>query len=158
MRCRKWAIEISKWHEGELTQEGEAKLLCHLEDCPHCRALEARLRTVHSMLMGAPELPIPELLSQKITASVVERMRDRSVSRVSRILGFLSYHTRLVPTAVLIVGLCVGGLAGLEIARFMEVRPYASSCDLLSFGGIGTQGESQDFGFIWQVEGKGGRR
>lgn len=158
MRCRKWAIEISKWHEGELTQEGEAKLLHHLESCPHCRALEARLRTVRSVLKEAPELPIPEFLSHKITASVVERMRDRSESRVSRVLGFLSYHTRLVPTAVLIVGLCAGGLAGLEIARFMEVRPYASSCDLLTFGGIGTQGESQDFSFIWRAEGKGGKR
>jgi anti-sigma factor RsiW len=158
MRCRKWAIEISKWHEGELAPDGEARLLRHLETCPHCRALEARLRTVRGVLKESPELPVPEFLSGKITASVTERMRERSESKGFRILGFLSYHTRLVPTAVLIAGLCIGGLAGLEIARFMEVRPYARSCDLLTFGGIGAQGESHDFSFIWQVEGKGGRQ
>jgi hypothetical protein len=72
-------------------------------------------------------------------------------------LGFLSYHSRLVPTAVLLVGLCLGGLAGLKIARLMEVSPDVPSCDLLTFGGLGTQGESLDFDSIWKVDGKGGR-
>lgn len=158
MRCGKWAVEISKWHEGELNDEREADLLRHLESCGHCQRLETRLRAVSAMLNESPELPVPDFLSQRITASVAERMRQHSGTWVSRLIGLFSYRYRTaVTTGMLVIGLCIGGLAGHHIAGLAKVGPAKASYDLLTFGGIGAQSQSVAFNLIWQDNGKGGR-
>lgn len=158
MRCRKWAVEISKWHEGELSGEGEANLLRHLESCRHCQSLEARLRAVSALLNESPEIPVPDFLSQRISASVFERMRQHSGVSVWGLIKSLSYRYSVVfTTAMLLIGLCIGGLAGNNIAGLAKVSPAKPSYDLLTLGGIGAQGEPVAFNAIWQDNGEGGR-
>ncbi len=156
MRCRKWAVEISKWLEGELSNEGEADLLRHLEVCRHCQILEARLRAVGALLNESPELPVPDFLSQRITASVSERMRQHSGRGVSALISFLSCRYRaVVTTGILVIGLCIGGLAGHNIAGLAKVSPAKPSYDLFTLGEIGAQSQSVAFSHIWQDNGGG---
>jgi len=158
MRCRKWAVEISKWHEGELSDARQAELLRHLESCRHCRSMEARLKAVSIALDESPELPVPDFLSQKITASVSEKMRQHSGNRVAGLIGFLSYRYRaVVVAAMLLIGLCIGGLAGRDIAGLANADRAKQSYDLLTLGGIGAEGQSVAFNRIWQDNGEGGR-
>lgn len=158
MSCRKWAVHISKWHEGELDNEGEAALLRHLESCRQCRSLEARFRAVSALLSESHELPVPDFLSQRITASVSERMRQRSGLSFSGLIGFLSYRYRgVVTTGILVIGLCLGGLAGHNLAGFAKMIPARPPYDLLALGGIGGEGQSVTFSHIWQDNGQGVR-
>jgi len=158
MRCRKWAVEISKWHEGELSKEQETELLHHLESCRYCQSLEARLRVVSALLNESPELLVSDFLSERITASVAERMRQHSGSRVSALIDFFSYRYRAVVMAgMLIAGLCIGGLVGRDIAGFAKFGTARPSYDLLVLGEIGTQDRSMDYGLIWHDNGEGGR-
>ncbi len=158
MHCRKWAVQISKRHGGELNDEGEAALHQHLESCRHCRDLETKLRTVNALLKESPEFPVPDFLSQRITASVSDRMRQHSAGKISCLIDFLSYRYRAaVMTGMLIIGLCIGGLAGHNIAGFVRVGPAKPSYDLLVLGEIGTRSPTMDYGLIWQDSGKGDR-
>ena len=85
-------------------------------------------------------------------------MRQHSGSRVSALIGFLSYqYGALVVAAMLLIGLCIGGLAGHDIAGFAKVGRTRPSYDLLTLGGIGAEGQSVAFNRIWQGNGKGGR-
>jgi anti-sigma factor RsiW len=158
MPCRKWQVQISKQHEGELSDEEEANLSRHLESCHHCRILDARLRSVSALLNESPELPVPDFLSQRITAAVSERMRQHPEGGVWGMIKLFSYRYRaIVTTAVLVIGLCIGGLAGHNIAGLAKVGPAKLSYDLLTLGGIGAQGESVAFNAIWRGNGEGGR-
>ena len=158
MGCRKWAVEISKWHEGELRDEREADLLRHLESCQRCQSLETRLRAVSALLNESHELPVPDFLSQRITASVSERMRQRSALRFSDPFDFISYRYRaVVTTGILVIGLCIGCLAGHNIAGYAKVIPDTPSYDLLILGGIGAENQPEAFSPIWQDNGEGVR-
>jgi len=158
MRCRKWAVEILNWHEGELSDERQANLLRHLESCRHCRSLEARLRGVNALLNESPELPVPDYLSGRITASVAERMRQHSNSRISGLSDLLAYRYRTVVLAgMLIIGLSIGGLVGHNLAGLAKSGITKPSYDLLVLGDIGTQDRSLDYGAIWLDNGVGGR-
>jgi anti-sigma factor RsiW len=158
MRCGKWALAISKWHEGELSAEGEADLLRHLENCSHCRSLEAKLRTVSVVLNDSPELPVPDYLSQRIIASVSEQMRQHSGIGVSGLFSFASYRFRaLVAVGLLAIGLFVGSLAGHHLAGFAKAGPTTQSYDLLALGGIEDRSQSVAFSSIWQDNGEGGK-
>ena len=158
MGCRKWAVEISKWHEGELSGEREADLLRHLESCQHCQSLETRLRAVSALLIESHELLEPDCLSKRITASVSERMRQRSAPKFSGPFGFISYRYRAVATAgILIIGLCIGCLAGHNIAGYAKEIPDTPSYDLLTLGGIGAESQPVVFSPIWQDNGEGVR-
>ena len=128
------------------------------ESCRHCQSLEAKLRSVSALLNESPELPVPDLLSQRITAAVSERMRQHSGAGLWGLIGFIPYRYRAaVTTAVLAIGLCIGGLAGHNIAGLSQTAPVKLSYDLLTLGGIGAQGESVAFNAIWQDNGDGGR-
>lgn len=158
MRCRKWAVEISKLHERELSDEGEAALRRHIESCRHCRSSEAELRSVSALLNESHELPVPELLSQRITASVSERMRLHSGGGLFDLIGFVLFRHRVpVTAAVLIIGLCIGGLAGRQIAGPAEVGAAKPSYDLLALGEIEPSSQAVAFSHIWQDDREGGR-
>ncbi|MDQ7784830.1 MAG: zf-HC2 domain-containing protein [Desulfomonilaceae bacterium] len=157
MRCQKWAVEISKLLEGELSAEREAELRRHLESCRHCQSLEARFRAVSDLLNSPPELPVPDFFAQRITASVSERMRHHSGSRFARATGVLRYRFRVAVMAVtLMVGLLIGGLAGRDIATLAQVGPARPSYDLLVLGEFSAQSGPVDYGLIWHDHGEGG--
>jgi len=85
-------------------------------------------------------------------------MRQHSGAGVSGLISFLSCRYRaVVTTGVLVIGLCIGGLAGHNIAGFAKVSPAKPSYDLLTLGGIEAQSQSVAFGLIWQDNGEGGR-
>ncbi len=154
MRCRKWAVEISKWHEGELSSKEQAELLRHLEGCSHCQGMEARFRAVSDLLNEAPELPVPDFLAQRIAASISEKMRHTTGSRLSRLFDFLSYrHWAAVIAGMLIIGVCIGGFAGRDLARIAKVSPARPPYDLLTLGEIGNRSRSMDYSVIWQDNG-----
>lgn len=158
MPCRKWHIQISKWHEGELNEQGVAALLRHLETCRYCRSLEARLRAVSGLLSESHELPVPDFLAQRITTSVSERMRDRSGHGITGLIDLLLYRHRAAFTAaILVIALCIGGIAGHRLNGYATVVSETPSHDLLTMGGIRADNQSTPFSLIWHdnVEGVG---
>jgi hypothetical protein len=156
MPCSKWHIQISKWHEGELNEEGEAALLRHLETCRYCRSLEARLRAVSGLLVESHELPVPDFLAQKITASVSEKMRDRSGLGITSLIDLLLYRHRVAfNTGILVIALCIGGVAGYRLNGYAKVVSEIPSYDLLTMGGIRADSQSTTLNLIWQENGEG---
>ncbi len=159
MPCRKWRVRISKWHEGELNEEGEAALLRHLESCRYCRSLEAKLRAVTGLLKESRELPVPDFLAQRITASVSEKMRQRSGLGIAGLIDLLLYRYRVTFTSgVLVIALCIGGLAGYELNGYATVISETPSYDLLTMCGFSAESQSTTLGLIWQDNGEGVRR
>ena len=159
MPCRKWQVQISKWHEGELNDEGVNALLRHLESCRYCRSQEIRLREVRVLLKESHELPVPEFLTQRITASVSERMQQGSSLGITGLLGFLSYRHRVaVTTGILVIGLCVGGLAGQILSGYATAVSETPSYDLLALGGISAESQSTLLSPIWRDKTEGVRR
>ena len=156
MPCSKWHVQISKWHEGELNDGGEAALLRHLESCRYCRSLEAKLRAVSSLLAESHELPVPDFLAQKITASVSEKIRDRSGLGIVGLLDFLLYRYRVAfTTGIMVIGLCVGGLTGHKLNGYTTVVSETPSYDLLTMGGIRADSQSTTLNLIWQDNSEG---
>ena len=156
MPCRQWQVRISKWHEGELNEEGEAALLRHLESCRYCRSLEAKLRAVTGLLKESHELPVPDFLARKITASVSEKMRHRSGLEITGLLDFLSYRYKVaVTTGILVIGLCIGGLAGHRLNGYATAASETPPYDLLTLGGISAESRSTTLSLIWQDNGEG---
>lgn len=159
MSCRKWHVRISKWHEGELNEEGQAALFGHLESCSNCRILESRLRAVSGLLREPHELPVPDSLARKITSTVSEKMRDRSGLGIAGLLDFLLCRYRFVfTTGLLAIGLCIGGLAGHRLNGYTPVVSETPSYDLLTLGGISSESHSTTLGLIWQDNEEGLRR
>jgi hypothetical protein len=159
MRCHKWRVQISKWHEGELNEEGVNALLRHLENCRYCRSLEIRLREVRVLLEESHELPVPEFLTQRITASVSERMQQGSSLGITGLLGFLSYRHRVaVMTGILVIGLCIGGLAGHKLSGYTAVVSERTSYDLLTLGGISAESQSTILSIMWRDRTEGVRQ
>ena len=159
MSCRKWQVQISKWHEGELNEQGEAALLRHLETCRYCRSVEAKLRAVTGLLKQSRELPVPDFLARRITASVSEKMRQHSGIGITGLIDLLLYRYRAAFTSgILVIALCIGGLAGYELNGYATVIPETPSYDLLTMGGISAESQSTTLSLIWHDNGEGVRR
>ncbi|MEJ2716545.1 MAG: hypothetical protein P8182_05315 [Deltaproteobacteria bacterium] len=150
MSCRKWEIQILRWHEGALDQRAEARLLQHLGICVHCRTLAEEFSEIDSLFSKSAEPSLPPLLKERIISTVSETMRQETMKGTfSHFFGFLASMRPAVAVAVLVLGIGLGIATGWDLAQSMN-RPVAgSSYDLLSLAGLGGEGSGSSLEFIW---------
>ena len=111
--CDLFSEEIHLLVDGELGVAESAVVEEHLQTCPHCLALAARLEAMSSMLKAWDNeknaLPAPAL---RLRHSVLARVAEHSVRRrrESRLVGLLHYAT----AALVLIALGAGVTLGLQ--------------------------------------------
>jgi anti-sigma factor RsiW len=150
MSCRKWEILILRWHEGELDQETESRLLPHLEICAHCRDLAKKFSEIDSLFLTSQEPSLPHFLNAKIVNTVAEQMRRDSANGV--VLRFLRSFASFRPAVagvVLVLGVGLGVLTGWDLSRSITRNATDVSYDLLSLAGLEGEASGSSLEFIW---------
>ncbi|MBV9616988.1 MAG: zf-HC2 domain-containing protein [Ktedonobacteraceae bacterium] len=100
MRCRDAKIYIAAQREGDLAESDAAALKEHLTECPDCRALEQRERSLDTLLSSsAPHTPVQQahvstehimqaVQQQRQISQQLEDIRKQQQSRVARLRPF----------------------------------------------------------------------
>lgn len=154
MNCLKWEIQILRWHEGELDQEAEARLLRHLESCARCRSSANKFSKIDRFLLESPDVPIPSFLNEKIVSRVIEEMQKSSFHRF---IASFAYFRPAVAGLILVLGIGVGGWTGLNLSHSMNTISTSHSYDVLALAGIAGEEPDTSLGFLW-TESNGGER
>jgi len=159
MSCRKWEIQILRWHEGALDEKAEAPLLQHLGSCVRCRTLAGKFSALDSLFVSCQEPSLPPFLREKIISSVTEVMRQDSVRGVfSHHFRFLASFRPAIAGIVLMLGIGLGVVAGWNLAQSVSRIAAVSSYDLLSVAGFGGVESGSSLEFIWtDSDGRTGR-
>ncbi|MBI5571754.1 MAG: zf-HC2 domain-containing protein [Desulfomonile tiedjei] len=158
MSCRKWQIQIYRLHEGELDRESEAALLQHLGTCASCRADAERFSQIDRVLQRVPEPSMPPFLAERIVTRVIEQIREDSAqSTLRRFFGSFAYFRPAVAGTILILGIGLGVLTGLNLSPSINTRSAGSSYDVLTLAGIEGGGSDSSLDFIWTDADGGGR-
>lgn len=92
MNCERYLDLISARLDGELTEQEEAALIAHLQECPACRAIAQDMEHLHNTLSGLGEVGAPAELSQTVMSKInAERAtaRRRIVRRISGLAACL---------------------------------------------------------------------
>ena len=120
MHCEQYLDLISARLDGELSQQEEAALTAHLQECPACRELSAQLQQLRTAFSPVGEADVPAALSQSVMNKIrTERLasRRRMIRRISGLAACLL--------------LCVGVLRIMDAAYSEQTR---HSADPTSFG------------------------
>ena len=92
MNCEKYLDLISARLDGELTQQEDAQLTAHLQECPACRAIADDMNALHSVLPDLGAVDAPAELSQTVMRKIkAERAAARRhvVRRISGLAACL---------------------------------------------------------------------
>jgi hypothetical protein len=150
MSCRKWQVQILRWHEGALDEEAEALLLQHLGSCVHCRTLADKYTQIDGLFLNSEEPSLPPLLKEKIVNSVSEAMKQDSTRSIfSNFFRFLASFRPAVAGAVFVLGIGLGAVTGWTLAQSVFEGATVHSHDLLSLAGFGDSSDGSFLEFIW---------
>jgi anti-sigma factor RsiW len=158
MSCRKWQIKIFRWQEGDLNPKDEAALLRHLETCVHCRTSAEKFLELDRLFLKSPEPAVPPFLNERIISSVIEEMRSNSwKSAFYRFIdSFASFRPAIVGT-ILVLGIGLGVLTGLNLSHSINLSSTTSSYDLLALAGTEDGPSVSSLDSIWTDTSGGGR-
>jgi hypothetical protein len=158
MSCRKWQIKIFRWQEGDLNPKDEAALLRHLETCVHCRTSAEKFLELDRLFLKSPEPAVPPFLNERIISSVIEEMRSNSwKSAFYRFIdSFASFRPAIVGT-ILVLGIGLGVLTGLNLSHSINPSSTTSSYDLLALAGTEDGPSVSSLDSIWTDTSGGGR-
>ena len=113
MRCRKVRKSLLEYEEGTLCEKLGREIEAHLDGCPGCAALAAKLKLSRNALSSAEPVTIPEEASKRILASLrTATPRHRpwtELLRSPRAIGFGAAVTAVLIAVVVVVGLKTGG-------------------------------------------------
>ncbi len=158
MSCRKREIQILRWHQGELDHEAEADLLNHLEICAHCRTLADKFLEIDRFLLESPAPAVPPFLNERIVSRVIDEMRQDSLKSAFRhFVAFFAYFRPALVAIILVAGIGLGVLTGLNLFHSMNTNSMGSPYDVLVSSGIEEGRTDSSFDFIW-ADTNGGRR
>jgi anti-sigma factor RsiW len=158
MSCRKWQIQIFKWQEGELNPNDEAALLSHLETCVHCRTSAEKFLELNRLFLKSPDPVVPPFLNERIISSVIEEMRSNSwKSTLYRFIDSFSSFRPALAGMILVLGLGLGVLTGLNLSHSISLNSTASSYDLLALAGTEDGPSASSLDSIWTDTSGGGR-
>ena len=158
MSCRNWEVQILRWHEGQLDQKSEATLLRHLETCADCRKISDKFSEIDRFLLESLEPPSPYFLNERIVSRVTEQMRqDAAKSPWHSFITSFAYVRPALAGIILLVGVGLGVLTGLNLSHSIITTSTGSSYDVLASSGIEGGRSDASFDFIW-ADTDGGRR
>ena len=148
MSCRKWEVQILRWHDGTLDDVAEARLVQHIGTCLRCRSLAEKSPDLDSLFLESQEPSLPPFLKERIVATVSEAIQEDSRRGVvSRFFNLLVSLRPAVAGALLVLGIGLGVVTGWNLAQ--SVSRGDTSYDLLSLAGFGSDGSGSSLEFIW---------
>jgi hypothetical protein len=113
MRCRKVRKSLLEYDGGALSEKMQREIEAHLDGCPDCAALAARLELSREALSPLEPVAIPEDASGRILASIRRAApRRRSLLqllRSPRAVAVGAVAAAVLIAAVVVVGLRTGG-------------------------------------------------
>jgi hypothetical protein len=158
MSCRKWQIQILRWQEGELNPNYEAALLRHLETCVHCRSVVDGFSALDHLFLKSPDPAVPPFLNERIMSSVIEDMRSNSwKSTFYRFIDSFASFRPALAGMILVLGIGVGVLTGLNLSHSINPSSTAPSYDLLALTGAEDGPTASSLDSIWTYTRGGGR-
>jgi hypothetical protein len=150
MSCRKWEVQILRWHEGTLDHRAAARLFQHLGICIHCRTLADKFLDIDRLFLKSPEPSLPPFLKERIVSSVSEAMLQVPEKGIfSHFFSSLAPFRPAIAGALLVLGIGLGVLTGWDLARSMAKDVVRPSHDLLSLAGIEGEGSGSSLEFMW---------
>ncbi|HTY24555.1 MAG TPA: zf-HC2 domain-containing protein [Desulfomonilaceae bacterium] len=157
MSCLKWQIQILKWHERELDQKDEAALSRHLETCVDCRSTADNFSELDRLLLKSPEPVVPTFLNERIVSRVIEEMRlSPWKNSFHRFMASFAYFRPALAGMILVLGIGLGVLTGLNLSHSINLGSTASSYDLLSLAGPEDDASASSLDAIWTDTSGGG--
>jgi hypothetical protein len=158
MSCRRWEVQILRWHEAQLDEKSEATLLRHLETCARCRNTSEKFSEIDRLLLESHEPSPPYFLNERIVARVIEQMhQDAAKSPWHRFIPSFAYVRPALAGIILLIGVGLGVLTGLNLFHSLNTNSMGSSYDVLASSGIEEGRGELSFDFIW-ADTSGGRR
>ncbi|MFW6107497.1 MAG: anti-sigma factor family protein [bacterium] len=130
MRCEQVREKLDAYAADELTAGVREQVADHLAACEGCRQALARQRHLAALLRGVPAPPVPDGFRARLMVAARERLsaRERPVTAPAspwRWWRSASVPMRLAAAAVLVLGLSLGALMGLDAARSASPGPSA---------------------------------
>lgn len=158
MPCQKWHIQIVRWQEGELDREAETALMRHLNACARCRSVAENFSQLDNFLLEAPDPLVPAFLNERIIAQVADEMRQDSLKGAFRFpRRFLAFLRPALLATVLLLGIGLGVLTGLNLSHSIITSPTGPSYDVLAVAGMENSRSASSLDFIWADAEGGGR-
>ena len=142
MACEKFKRMISRALDDELSLREKTELEEHLEDCPDCRELEARLKRSAALFMATGRVEPRGMLDSGFAERVAERVAERAADAKRRRPGAVRMALLAAGLALLIGG--GGGYLLRAPAPMKPPEPKISSIRLDS-NGIGVEIEGDRF-------------
>jgi hypothetical protein len=89
MACEEFEEDLSAWIDGELTRAEQARLVAHLESCPHCRETLSEFKQTSALVRGLATPRAPASVTDpalRLVRSGVHHAGDAWTSRLKRLL------------------------------------------------------------------------
>ncbi len=158
MSCRKWQIQILRSQEGELNFKDEAALLSHLETCVHCGSAAEKFARIDHLFLKSPEPSVPPFLNERIVSRVTEEMRlGPWKSNLHRFMASFAYFRPALAGMMLVLGIGLGILTGLNLSHSIIPGSMSPSYDLLALAGTADETHAPSLDSIWTDTRGGGR-
>lgn len=85
--CREYALALSSFVDGELTEPEKTMLLDHVEVCEDCRARLAELMVMHAAFEDLEEYDAPEHFAEGVMARLHEEAAPKKTAHRRRWMG-----------------------------------------------------------------------
>jgi len=108
VNCKSYQKMISRWLDGEISEEDMKSLNRHLEVCPECRRVKSDFSFLHEVHLGQKDEPVPESTLRVLETGLPEEKRSG---------GF-----RVLRNAALAAGLAGVIIAGGSIGGFLAEK------------------------------------
>jgi len=133
MSCKDRAIQISRFHRGELSDSESNSLLSHLETCKDCRSTERAFKSVHDFLATQGNPAVPRVLSEKI---ILRWNEDRKRGSYSGLFSEFVDPVRLLQpvfaVGLVLVALMLGNFMGSKLVSFTNHSGLHQQNDVIS--------------------------
>ncbi|MGD8787003.1 MAG: zf-HC2 domain-containing protein [Phycisphaerales bacterium] len=133
MNCEQVRKKLNAYMDAELPEETIEKITTHLEKCQDCSGAITRLQSLTSVLEEVSTPEVPKGFTARVLACANERSKSTKSMQRKHAFVFQWYGPKFLTArtaaaaAVLIFGLVIGGLMGLDIWQSPNIQSGGES-------------------------------
>jgi anti-sigma factor RsiW len=127
VRCAQVRDNLNRFLDAELPAELSEEMATHLQCCPTCRQLWARLRQLGAIVQAAPAPALPGGFARRVLSQARQRVASppplrRASFSLMRRWKSIPLMQRAAAAAVLVIGLSTGVLMGWQTGSRQSSR------------------------------------
>ena len=143
MRCRNVTSRLNRYLDGELSDREHRAVERHAAACAACREALERLRSAETALSQLPAVPyVPDGFAERAITRAAQRREQRPL--VVPFWKSFSPTMRVAAAAMVMLGLGIGALMGLDLARSPATPSDVAAADLDAVYGFDYLSETPD--------------